>query len=833
MTRQAVIAAVSALLAVGYAHALGTGPVSDLTITNTDAAPRYTAGFGVIYTIVVANAGPDDAAGVAVSDPVTSLAQVTGASWTCVAAGGATCTAGPVTGALVDTVTLPVGGTATYTLVTTINAAATGDLVNTATVTPAAGTTDPGPGANTAIDTDTAATIFSVATTGTDSDLCGNSAIACKTIQQAITNAAPGGDTVLVASGTYNECPVVADGFVRIESSEFKNAATNVATIIDATGVCDTAILPAAVVTLTDGSSLRGFTIKGGSTGVAGTGSVSILNNVITGNASAVEGGGLRLASGSTIIDPDAKTVIKGNTITGNTSAGSGAGIYIETLNSPDRNVVEIDGNTITGNTAGDGTAGVLGAGITVLSDTASAADSSRVVIVSNTVDGNVAKNTVGDATLAFGGGIFVTTGATLGLGTETVIVGATGTGNRVRNNVSEGFGGGMSINVRPAPAAKHTADVAANTVSANTGNYGAGGMHLFLRAVDRTAGPAPDAILRTTANSITGNHARAPQGDENAVPDLITSGGGLSAELQSDRTVAAAVLFEISGNTLEHNDRATRGGGASLLASADDDPNDDGATAPTDANISFHHNLVALNAAHDDSAGGASGGGVHALAVARGGSASAGVSQDFLTVASNTTEVGSGGIEWDDAHPANSIGSTGTTSFTLSNSIVFGNEGFGVGGSVLPSASTTVAVSYTDAFGNSSGNFEAQLGVTPGSNGVISVDPELDALFLPRLCGPTIDAGDPSINPELEPVPNGGRVNLGHLGNTASAARTFPDVNVDGTIDGLDVLGIAVSFAASSPDPRYFTAADRDLNLIVDGEDLAIVTAFYGQSCP
>jgi hypothetical protein len=525
--------------------------------------------------------------------------------------------------------------------------------------------------------------------------------------------------------------------------------------------------------------------------------------------------------------------VIKSNTITDNTSAKSGAGIYVETLTSPDPNVVEIDGNTITGNTAGDGAEGVMGAGITVLSDTASAADSSRVVITGNTVDGNVAKNAVGDATLAYGGGIFVTTGASTGLGVETVVVGATGKGNRVRNNVSEGLGGGMSINVRPAPAGKHTVDVAANTVSANTGNFGAGGMHLFLRAVDRTAGPSPDAILRATANSVIGNHARAPQEDDNAVPDLVTTGGGIFAELQSDRTAAAAVLFEISGNSLQLNDRATHGGGVSLLASADDDPNNDGATAPSEASISFHHNLVAVNAAHDDSAGAASGGGVHALAVARGGSAVARVSQDFLTVAKNTTEVGSGGIEWVDAHPPNSIGSTGTTVFTLSNSIVFGNEAFGVGGTVIPGPATTVAVSFTDAFGNSSGNFEAQLGVTPGTNGVISVDPALDALFLPLLCGPTIDVGDPAIDAALEPVPNGGRVNLGHLGATAGAARTFPDVNADGSVDGLDVLGIAVSFASISPDPRYFTAADRDLNGLIDGEDLAIVTAFYGQSCP
>jgi hypothetical protein len=115
-------------------------------------------------------------------------------------------------------------------------------------------------------------------------------------------------------------------------------------------------------------------------------------------------------------------------------------------------------------------------------------------------------------------------------------------------------------------------------------------------------------------------------------------------------------------------------------------------------------------------------------------------------------------------------------------------------------------------------------------------VDPSLDALYLPRVCGPTIDAGDPLIDlgdPPIEPLPNGNRVNMGHLGNTASATRTFPDVNGDGTIDGLDVIAVGVSFGAASGDPRFLAAADRDFSNLVDGDDLAFVSAFYAQSCP
>ena len=116
MTRQALAAAVSALLAVGIAQARATALVSNLSITKTDFAPTYTPGAVATYTIVVGNAGPDGAVGAKVSDPVTALSQVQSAQWTCVAAGGATCSPDTVTGDIDDTVDIPVGGTLTYTL---------------------------------------------------------------------------------------------------------------------------------------------------------------------------------------------------------------------------------------------------------------------------------------------------------------------------------------------------------------------------------------------------------------------------------------------------------------------------------------------------------------------------------------------------------------------------------------------------------------------------------------------------------------------------------------------------------------------------------------------
>ena len=94
------------------------------------------------YTITASNAGPSNATGATVAD--TFPASLT-CTWTCVGAGGGTCTAAGA-GNINDSVNLPAGGSVTYTASCTISAAATGSLVNTATVTAPGGVTDPHPG---------------------------------------------------------------------------------------------------------------------------------------------------------------------------------------------------------------------------------------------------------------------------------------------------------------------------------------------------------------------------------------------------------------------------------------------------------------------------------------------------------------------------------------------------------------------------------------------------------------------------------------------------------------------------------------------------------------
>ncbi len=129
-------------------------PQADLSITKTDGQATVVPGSPITYTIVASNSGPSGVSGATVSDTVP--AAIGGVTWTCVGAGGGTCAA---SGGLNinDTVNLPVGGTVTYTLTGTVGALASGNLSNTATVTPPGGVTDPNPANNSATDTDTTA----------------------------------------------------------------------------------------------------------------------------------------------------------------------------------------------------------------------------------------------------------------------------------------------------------------------------------------------------------------------------------------------------------------------------------------------------------------------------------------------------------------------------------------------------------------------------------------------------------------------------------------------------------------------------------------------------
>ncbi len=128
---------------------------ADVGVTKTDSSATYTPGGSVTYTVVVTNAGPGAANGTIITDdlPEPPLSNIT---WNCVQAGGAVCPNASGTGDISETIaTLPVGGSLTYTVTADIDVTATGNLVNTASVAPPAGTTDPDSSNDSATDTDT------------------------------------------------------------------------------------------------------------------------------------------------------------------------------------------------------------------------------------------------------------------------------------------------------------------------------------------------------------------------------------------------------------------------------------------------------------------------------------------------------------------------------------------------------------------------------------------------------------------------------------------------------------------------------------------------------
>lgn len=104
------------------------GTTYALSVTKTDGLSQAEPGDMVSYTIVVSKTGPSDAVGLSVSDnPPSALLNP---SWTCVAGGTSSCTAGPVNGDISDMADLRGSDTLTYTLTGQIDATFIGTLEN-------------------------------------------------------------------------------------------------------------------------------------------------------------------------------------------------------------------------------------------------------------------------------------------------------------------------------------------------------------------------------------------------------------------------------------------------------------------------------------------------------------------------------------------------------------------------------------------------------------------------------------------------------------------------------------------------------------------------------
>jgi uncharacterized repeat protein (TIGR01451 family) len=140
-------------------------PFADLAVSKTNGVSTVLAGTSTTYTITVSHAAGAATTTATVSDAVPAGAS--GCTWTCSAAGGASCGAASGTGAIGETVTLVPGSSVTYLFTCSIplNAPA-GTLSNTVTVSGVA--PDPDGLNNTATDTDTIQAVADLVVTKTD-----------------------------------------------------------------------------------------------------------------------------------------------------------------------------------------------------------------------------------------------------------------------------------------------------------------------------------------------------------------------------------------------------------------------------------------------------------------------------------------------------------------------------------------------------------------------------------------------------------------------------------------------------------------------------------------
>lgn len=124
-------------------------PAADLAIAKISDPKPYIPGAPLGYAIAVTNNGPSPVSGAAVTDTVP--APLAAFTWSC-----ATCSPSTGTGAIDTSIDLAAGESATIMLTGVVSPGTNGAIVNTATVVPPAGITDPAPGNNASTDTGSA-----------------------------------------------------------------------------------------------------------------------------------------------------------------------------------------------------------------------------------------------------------------------------------------------------------------------------------------------------------------------------------------------------------------------------------------------------------------------------------------------------------------------------------------------------------------------------------------------------------------------------------------------------------------------------------------------------
>jgi uncharacterized repeat protein (TIGR01451 family) len=344
--------------------------VSNLTLVKT--APASVQPLQpLVYTIVVTNKGPSAVTNAAFADNVPSV--LTGVSATCGAAtGGATCpntiaVAGNAVSALIPN--MPAFSTLTFSVRGTVPAGATGDITNTASITPPANVTDPVPADNTSSATTTVNAVadLTISKSAPASTLAGGPIRYTITVSNAGPSAAGG-------TSVSDAVPATITGV------------TATCAIASGAAVCPSVIgvsgnnVSATVPTLPANSSVT-FTVSGT---VNGSATGSITNNaVLTPPANVTDSTPNNTASATTSITPVANlSVIK--TSPAAVNAGAGISYQIKIKNA----------GPSTANAASFADAVpdfITGVAASCLSATGGAACPSPVSVVGNLVSGLVA----------------------------------------------------------------------------------------------------------------------------------------------------------------------------------------------------------------------------------------------------------------------------------------------------------------------------------------------------------------------------------------------------------------------------------------------------------
>ncbi|HUU28682.1 MAG TPA: choice-of-anchor D domain-containing protein [archaeon] len=181
-------------------------------------------------------------------------------------------------------------------------------------------------------------------------------------------------------------------------------------------------------------------------------------------------------------------------------------------------------------------------------------------------------------------------------------------------------------------------------------------------------------------------------------------------------------------------------------------------------------------------------------------------------------------------------------TNPTIKNNIIVNND---IG--IYNSESSNITIDYNDVWDNTWSGGTDYYGLDAGTND-ISIDPEfVDSAagdYHLSLGSPCIDAGDPSSDYSNEPMPNGGRINLGAFGNTAEAAlsEAQPEITLSATSVSIGDVTVGSSSTGSftitnegtanltvssiSSDNALFTLTPGSAT-IVAGQSQEVIVAF------